>query len=46
MDLVLDGDDGVPRPYRDDFTDNESDVFRDGDGDDTDVIGLRTQVRS
>lgn len=33
------------RPYHDDFTDNDSDVFRDGDGTDSEMYGLHTHVR-
>ncbi|RJE23656.1 hypothetical protein PHISCL_03992 [Aspergillus sclerotialis] len=29
-------------PYHDEFTDNDSDVFRDGDGTDSDMYGLHT----
>lgn len=31
--------------YHDEFTDNESDVFRDGDGSDTEAYGLHTHSR-
>lgn len=33
------------RSYRDEFTDNDSDVFDDGDGDESDTYGLHTHVR-
>lgn len=33
-------------PYRDEFTDNDSDVFRDGDGPDGEMFRLHTHVRS
>ena len=49
IDLVVDGDDfNEPRgtkQYRDEFTDNDSDVFGDGDGDDSDAYGLHSHVR-
>lgn len=31
--------------YRDEFTDNDSDVFRDGDGTDGETYGLHTHIR-
>ena len=31
--------------YHDEFTDNDSDVFRDGDGTDSEIYGLHTHVR-
>ncbi len=37
-----DEDEGAER-YRDDFTDNEQDVFSHGDGDEEDSIGLNKQ---
>jgi hypothetical protein len=50
IDLVVDGDDfneprGGTKQYRDEFTDNDSDVFGDGDGDDPDAYGLHSHVR-
>jgi hypothetical protein len=33
------------RSYRDEFTDNDSDIFRDGDEDDTETYGLHSHVR-
>ncbi|KAL4989162.1 Golgi apparatus membrane protein tvp38 [Aspergillus falconensis] len=49
VDLVIDEDNLTSRrsksPYRDEFTDNESDVFRDGDGTDVDTYTLHTHVR-
>ena len=56
LDLDMDSSDveadriksGSERLYRDEFTDNESDVFRDGDGDwdgaDSEAYGLHTHV--
>lgn len=32
--------------YRDEFTDNDSDIFRDGDGADTETYGLHSHVRA
>ena len=31
-------------PYHDEFTDNDSDVFRDGDGTDSEMYGLHTHT--
>lgn len=49
IDLVVEGDDiGEPRgnkQYRDEFTDNDSDVFDDGDGEDSEVYGLHSHIR-
>jgi hypothetical protein len=51
VDLVIDVDDGDRTPlrskfpYRDEFTDNESDIFRDGDGTAGDTFTLHTHVR-
>lgn len=49
VDLVVEGDDdGGPHrgaSYRDEFTDNDSDVFEDGDGDDAEIYGLHSHVR-
>ncbi|BCS27247.1 TVP38/TMEM64 family protein [Aspergillus puulaauensis] len=49
VDLVIDDDDRSPlrskSPYRDEFTDNESDVFRDGDGTEGETYTLHTHVR-
>ncbi|KAL5340787.1 hypothetical protein BJX70DRAFT_360399 [Aspergillus crustosus] len=49
VDLVIDDDGRTPLrskpPYRDEFTDNESDIFRDGDGPDGDTYTLHTHVR-
>lgn len=49
MDLVVEGDDDESphrgASYRDEFTDNDSDVFGDGDGDDTEIYGLHSHVR-
>ncbi|KAL4751764.1 Golgi apparatus membrane protein tvp38 [Aspergillus terricola var. indicus] len=49
VDLVIDDDDLSSRrsksPYKDEFTDNESDIFRDGDGTNTDTYTLHTHVR-
>ncbi|CEN59786.1 Putative Golgi apparatus membrane protein tvp38 [Aspergillus calidoustus] len=51
VDLVIDDDisDRSPlrskSPYRDEFTDNESDIFRDGDGTDTETYTLHSHVR-
>jgi len=33
------------RGYRDEFTDNDSDVFNDGDGAENDVYGLHSHVQ-
>lgn len=38
----VDGD----RGYKDEFTDNDSDVFEDGDGGDDEVFGLHRHVSS
>lgn len=57
VDLVIDDDSGseispnltkkqFPGPYRDEFTDNDSDVFGDGDGPDSQMFRLHTHVRS
>ncbi|KAL4781460.1 hypothetical protein BJX76DRAFT_16712 [Aspergillus varians] len=48
VDLVIDDDDDrspirSKSPYRDEFTDNESDVFRDGDGPDGETYTLHTR---
>lgn len=40
-DQIKSGGEGL---YRDEFTDNESDVFRDGDGTDREGYGLHTHV--
>ncbi|KAL4941552.1 hypothetical protein BDV06DRAFT_178905 [Aspergillus oleicola] len=49
VDLDIDDDGRFPRrsksPYRDEFTDNESDIFRDGDGPDGETYTLHTHVR-
>ncbi|KAL1868776.1 Tlg2-vesicle protein [Paecilomyces lecythidis] len=55
VDLVVDDSDnespprlqkhGAPSPYRDEFTDNDSDVFGVGDGDEHETYGLHTHVR-
>lgn len=49
IDLVVEGDDlNEPhgnKQYRDEFTDNDSDVFGDGDGDDPETYGLHSHVR-
>lgn len=49
IDIVVEGDDindsRSDRRYRDEFTDNDSDVFGDGDGDDAETWGLHTHVR-
>ena len=54
VDLVIDedsaGDGGAKlqtkgQPYRDEFTDNDSDVFRDGDGTDDEAYGLHSHAR-
>ncbi|KAJ9355804.1 hypothetical protein DTO027B9_3958 [Paecilomyces variotii] len=55
VDLVVDDSDnensphaqkqGLPSPYRDEFTDNDSDVFGAGDGDEHEAYGLHTHVR-
>jgi hypothetical protein len=55
VDLVVDDSDnensprakkgGIDSPYRDEFTDNDSDVFGAGDGDDYETYGLHTHVR-
>ncbi|KAL4865719.1 hypothetical protein BDV12DRAFT_174228 [Aspergillus spectabilis] len=49
VDLVIDDDDRSPlrskSPYRDEFTDNESDIFRDGDGTGGDTYTLHTHLR-
>lgn len=47
VDLVVEGDElnvHGTRPYQDEFTDNDSDVFQDGDGE-PDSFGLHTHVR-
>jgi uncharacterized membrane protein YdjX (TVP38/TMEM64 family) len=49
VDLVVEGDDlnvHGNRPYQDEFTDNESDVFQDGDGPESESFGLHTHVRN
>jgi hypothetical protein len=38
-------DANAKRPYRDSFTDNESDVFAEGDGPDTEAFGLHSHIR-
>ncbi|KAL4948070.1 hypothetical protein BDW69DRAFT_177135 [Aspergillus filifer] len=49
VDLDIDDDGRLPRrsksPYRDEFTDNESDIFRDGDGTDGETYTLHSHVR-
>ncbi|KAL4881621.1 hypothetical protein BJY04DRAFT_188468 [Aspergillus karnatakaensis] len=49
VDLVIEDDDHAPLrskpPYRDEFTDNESDIFGDGDGTDREAYTLHTHVR-
>lgn len=48
VDLTLEEDsasDSARRPYRDEFTDNESDVFKDGDDTDGETYGLHSHVR-
>ncbi|KAI9932849.1 Tlg2-vesicle protein [Aspergillus wentii] len=53
VDLVIDDSDNEnpsrkarsEGPYRDEFTDNDSDVFRDGDGTDTEMHSLHTHIR-
>jgi hypothetical protein len=49
IDIDVEGDELAEtrgdRSYRDDFTDNDSDVFDDGDGDESDTYGLHTHVR-
>ncbi|KAL5359515.1 hypothetical protein BJX96DRAFT_174418 [Aspergillus floccosus] len=52
VDLVLDDESGreispkrTDGPYRDEFTDNDSDVFKDGDGPDGETYTLHTHVR-
>jgi hypothetical protein len=52
VDLVLDDESGreispkrTDGPYRDEFTDNDSDVFKDGDGTDGETYTLHTHVR-
>ncbi|KAL4896773.1 Golgi apparatus membrane protein tvp38 [Aspergillus ambiguus] len=56
VDLVLDDESGrenspkrldgqYPGQYRDEFTDNDSDVFKDGDGTDGETYSLHTHVR-
>ncbi|KAF7160299.1 hypothetical protein CNMCM5623_005819 [Aspergillus felis] len=57
VDLVIDDESGSENssnptkkqfqgPYRDEFTDNDSDVFGDGDGPDSQTFRLHTHVRS
>ncbi|KAL3476414.1 hypothetical protein BJX99DRAFT_228093 [Aspergillus californicus] len=49
VDLVIDDDDRTPlrskQSYRDEFTDNESDVFGDGDGTDGETYTMHAHVR-
>lgn len=49
VDLVIDDDDRSPRrsksPYHDQFTDNESDIFGEGDGPDGETYSMHTHVR-
>lgn len=49
VDLVVEGDDlnvHGTRAYQDEFTDNDSDVFQDGDGAESESFGLHTHVRN
>ncbi|KAB8236212.1 Tlg2-vesicle protein [Aspergillus alliaceus] len=53
VDLAIDDESGgerspkrLPRgPYRDEFTDNDSDIFKDGDGGEGEIYGLHTHLR-
>lgn len=49
VDIDVEGDELAEtrggRSYQDEFTDNDSDVFDDGDGDESDTYGLHTHVR-
>ncbi|KAH8702039.1 hypothetical protein BGW36DRAFT_356184 [Talaromyces proteolyticus] len=48
VDIVVEGDNldvHGTRSYRDDFTDNDSDVFQDDDGEDSEAFGLHTHVQ-
>ncbi|KAF9891994.1 Tlg2-vesicle protein [Aspergillus nanangensis] len=48
VDLVIDdesGSDNSPKRYQDEFTDNDSDVFRDGDGTEGETYTLHTHVQ-
>ncbi|KUL92244.1 hypothetical protein ZTR_02329 [Talaromyces verruculosus] len=49
IDIDVEGDELAEtrggRSYQDEFTDNDSDVFDDGDGDESDTYGLHTHVR-
>jgi hypothetical protein len=49
IDINVEGDELTEsrgnRSYRDEFTDNDSDVFDDGDDDESDTYGLHTHVR-
>ncbi|KAL4913358.1 hypothetical protein BDW62DRAFT_165929 [Aspergillus aurantiobrunneus] len=49
VDIVIDDDDRSPlrskSPYQDEFTDNESDIFQDGDGTDGEAYTLHAHVQ-